>query len=44
MIGLVKYMAMLGLAGTLSLAPTGSFAQNVGGAVCGTAANGVHYC
>ena len=27
MIGLVKYMAMLGLAGTLSLAPTGSFAQ-----------------
>ena len=44
MAALMKYLAVLGFAGALSLAATSSFAQNVSGSVCGTAANGVHYC
>jgi hypothetical protein len=44
MAALVKFIAVLGFAGALSLAATSSFAQNVDGAVCGTVANGVHYC
>ncbi len=44
MAALMKFMAALGFAGALSLAATGSFAQNVSGSVCSTAANGVHYC
>jgi hypothetical protein len=41
---MVKYLAVLGLAGALSLAVTSSFAQNVSGSACGEASNGVSYC
>jgi hypothetical protein len=44
MTALMKYLAVLGFAGALSLATTTSFAQDVSGSVCGEAPNGVHYC
>jgi hypothetical protein len=44
MTALMKYLAVLGFAGALSLAATSSFAQNVSGSACGEASNGVYYC
>jgi hypothetical protein len=41
---LLKYLAVLGFAGALSLATTTAFAQNVSGSVCGENSNGVYYC
>jgi hypothetical protein len=41
---LMKYLAVLGFAGALSLAATTSFAQDVSGSACGEAPNGVYYC
>ena len=35
MTALMKYLAVLGFAGALSLAATTSFAQNVSGSACG---------
>jgi hypothetical protein len=44
MTALLKYLAVLGFAGALSLATTTSFAQNVSGSACGEASNGNYYC
>ena len=44
MTALLKYLAVLGFAGALSLATTTSFAQNVSGSACGETLNGVYYC
>jgi hypothetical protein len=44
MTALMKYLAVLGFAGALSLAATSSFAQNASGSACGEASNGVYYC
>jgi hypothetical protein len=41
---LLRYLAVLGFAGALSLATTTAFAQNVSGSVCGENSNGVYYC
>ncbi len=39
MTALMKYLAVLGFAGALSLAATTSFAQNVSGSACGEVGN-----
>jgi hypothetical protein len=44
MTALLKYLAVLGFAGALSLATTTSFAQNASGSACGESLNGVYYC
>jgi hypothetical protein len=44
MTALMKYLAVLGFAGALSLAATSSFAQNVSGSVCEEAPNGAYTC
>ena len=44
MTALMKYLAVLGFAGALSLAATSSFAQNVSGSVCHESSNGEYFC
>jgi hypothetical protein len=44
MTALMKYFALLGFAGAISLAATTSFAHYVSGSACGEAPNGVYYC